>query len=257
MRINQTSYLVTETTLSELTISCKGKIQAREKLKGTAVVSMDPGCIATSDHLIIKRESYEADVKIDSTFGTTPLHPDKVFPHQLSTEWIATAKAYLSNVGRPVDPQSIDHLVSMEDALRKLDSQRSGSGPSLFSILWHAIPTLLLILLVAVMIYLSRKIYVCYQRRRKYEPAPREPAESSAPMQSARTSHTDLHSNAAVSLNSNAMSADDTAELARLRLERDIRQQQRDERRRNKQLRHDVPPHNPQYGGYAGGMQNE
>lgn len=174
-RLNLTTFMVTELESSELTINCHGQIVFRDSISGTKLVTIPPGCSGNTANLVFRREAFEADVTITSSFGTLPLLPDNVFPHELDHQWMKTAQAWLSATGKPVDPHTITTISRMEATLAKLDQQKASF--SWITAIFHLVQVVLSTLVVAGLVVLGRKLYYCWKPEATppYVPQPSAP----------------------------------------------------------------------------------
>ena len=175
-RLNTTTFLVTELTPSQLTINCLGKIVKRDSIAGTKLVTLPPGCSGNTDNLVFRRESFEADVAISSSFGTMPLEPQELFPHAIDDTWMETARSWLADTGKAVDPHTISAITRMRTALNRLDREKSGY--SWITLMVDLVESVVTFLVIIGLLWASRKLY----QRIRPKPAPHHADGPSAPV---------------------------------------------------------------------------
>ena len=155
-RINTTTFLVTETTPTELSVYCKSRLILRKSISGSFLVSLPAGCTGSTEHLTFTRERFEISVTTTTNFGTVPMVPEDILPEALDDTWIQTARSYLRNVGRAIPASQVTTITRLEHALKQIDQTHSNRLFHLFTTIASNITLVALGLLV---VYLLRRFW--------------------------------------------------------------------------------------------------
>ena len=169
-RLNATTYLITETSKKDLAIVCNGDRITRHPIRGTVQVTVNRGCVISTDNMVITRPDFEAEVEIEGLVVNNPIDIDKWIPKEEHDENIAIARHLIGQVGKKVPLNLVKGLTKFQ-----MDLKKAGTV-SWTSIAWAVGPSTLIIILcclgVPIIIWLMKK---WRHARRKEPPYEREP----------------------------------------------------------------------------------
>ena len=115
-QLNDSTYMITETTRSELVVDCNEN-RRRYHIKGTYLLKLDPGCIASSPHAVITRPELEAEVTIRTKFLNNPLDLTGMIEEDSAHKFLELAHSFLGSVGKKVPVRAVMALTQLHKHL--------------------------------------------------------------------------------------------------------------------------------------------
>ena len=64
-QINESAYIITETEETDMTITCP-QFKTKVPIKGTVILEIKPGCVASTNNLVINHPKIVAEVTVKS-----------------------------------------------------------------------------------------------------------------------------------------------------------------------------------------------
>ena len=158
-RLNETTYIVTETERKDLNVVCNGNRITRHPIHGTVQIHVDRGCVISTDNMVISRPSFEAEVQMDGLVINKPIDTNHWIPQEEHFETITAARHLLVQVGQKIPLNLVKGLARFRS---KLNAAGTVSGTT---IAWAVTPSALMI--VAGCVGLPLVIWIINNRRRR------------------------------------------------------------------------------------------
>ena len=110
-QINATAYVVTETEKQQMTVTC-ANYKTKVPIQGTVILNLKPGCVASTENLVINHPKIVSEVTVESKLITTPIKisipPDDV------EEFLDHAEEFISIVGQKVPMKLLKSLMTFK-----------------------------------------------------------------------------------------------------------------------------------------------
>ena len=166
IRLNGTTYIITETEPQTITITC-GEQKTTRKMKitgGTYMVHINKGCTFTSNSILIEIPKFQQEIEVDGVLTSEPWVFEEWIPHHELPEFLNTASKYLETVGKKVPVKKIKSLMKFKKDMREAEradweSWAAGLHPG--GLLSH-IGTIVFCICLAILGY---KLFVCVRGR--------------------------------------------------------------------------------------------
>ena len=112
-QLNASTYMLTETTASELVVDCDEN-RRRYPIKGTYLLSLNPGCVASTRQVVITRPKLEAEVTTKTKFLNNPLDLSDLIDHDKLHQFLELAHNFLGTVGKHVPVKAVTSLLHFQ-----------------------------------------------------------------------------------------------------------------------------------------------
>ena len=125
IRLNGTTYIVTETEPQTITITC-GEQKLTRKMKitgGTYKVQLQKGCTLTTQNIIINHPIFEPEIQVEGFLNTNPLEFGNWMQQHELPEFLNTAKKYLDHIGEKVPVKTVKSLIKFREDMRTAENK--------------------------------------------------------------------------------------------------------------------------------------
>jgi hypothetical protein len=168
-RINETTYLVTETDITTMTISCDRHHRSPRAtmipIDGPTLVHLEAGCTGSTTNLVIARSRFDIEIQLDKAVIGNPIAPQEFIP-DVTPDHLAAIRETLKHVGHPIP---LSHVIGLT-AFRKAMAKATLSDNDYWPHLYVGATTSLIAMLLCLFCWRQRdQILRCLCRRR---PAP-------------------------------------------------------------------------------------
>ena len=114
IRLNETSFLITETEPQQLTITCESGQAEKYHLEGTFIVNIHKGCVGSTENLVIERPSFETEVEITTLILNQPINLLHDLKMNEARELMEAANNFISHVGEKVPMSTVKGLAKFQ-----------------------------------------------------------------------------------------------------------------------------------------------
>ena len=118
-QLNESTYMITETSPSELVVDCSAGPKQRYPIQGTYLLDLDPGCVASTRQMVITRPQLESEVTIHTKFLNNPLDLTGLVDDESSHHFLELAHTFLGTVGKHIPVQAVTSLAKFRTELEK------------------------------------------------------------------------------------------------------------------------------------------
>ena len=162
-RLTMSSWLISTTLEEELFITCPGEQPRKEKLRGTAIVSLDKGCTATSPSILIERPQWEPDIAYNSTFtSSSPIINTEMFTTQANIT-PSDIIALMNTTETRVKPNHVRQYKRFQSQIQQIEEQASPFN--IQHLLTHGSTGTLTVIITITIIVVSALIYrKCFRK---------------------------------------------------------------------------------------------
>ena len=163
MRLNETSFLVTETAPQILTMTCNNGNEKYE-IEGTYIITVKKGCIASTENFAIERPNFESEVEISQMVLNRPINLLNHLEMEEARMLMETADEFISHVGEKLPMSTVKGLAKFKSNLLK--AKNVPFWEALTSLMPGSLLSSFLILLgTAMLIGIAILSYRCYTTR--------------------------------------------------------------------------------------------
>ena len=114
IRLNETSFLITETEPQQLTITCGSGQTEKYHLEGTFIVNIHKGCVGSTENLVIERPSFETEVELTTLILNQPINLLHDLKMNEARELMEAANNFISHVGEKVPMSTVKGLAKFQ-----------------------------------------------------------------------------------------------------------------------------------------------
>ena len=120
-RVDQNTYIVTETKRKDLIVNC-AESSDRYAIQGTVRLKVNKGCVASTDMLVISHPNYEPEVVIEGLIVNNPMEIGEWIQEDEVPHFIEAAETLLAHVGQKVPLNLVKGLGTFKKRLADAES---------------------------------------------------------------------------------------------------------------------------------------
>jgi hypothetical protein len=121
-RINETSYLVTNTDITTMTLSCDRHHLSQHAtmipIDGPTLVHLEAGCTGETTNLVIARSCFDIEIQLDKAVISNSIAPQDFIP-DVTPDHLAAIHETLKQVGHPIPLSHVMGLTAFHKAMEK------------------------------------------------------------------------------------------------------------------------------------------
>ena len=167
-QINESAYIITETEKTDMTITCANS-KTKVPIQGTVILELRPGCVASTDNLVINHPNIVAEVTVESKLIAAPI--ELSIPEDEVEEFLGSAEELIALVGQKVNLKMVKSLMKFKQDIKKASSwsiMKWFAGWTPESLLSHIVTWIFMAILCIAIYYTGKCALTSYCRRRRY-----------------------------------------------------------------------------------------